>query len=223
MQPVVIAFVIVAVGALFYLSYQYHKKRRQAFTVWATKNGFSYDSNRSRELGRRFMFLNDLNKGSNRYACDSLSGNYQGYDVDAFTYHYETYSTDSKGNRRTNHHYLGVIAIKIENTFPEMRLTPEGFFSKIGQFIGFEDIDFESVEFSKKFAVHSKDKKLAYDFCNTSMMEYLLQHPNTSLELDQDTLALYDSYRLEPKELDGYLQRLVEIRSLMPDYLFRKQ
>jgi hypothetical protein len=222
MQPIVVVLAVLAVAAIFYFSYQYQKKRREAFTAWASENGFSYNPNRSRELGRRFVFLNDLNKGSNRYACDSLSGEYQGYAVDAFTYHYETHSTDSKGNRRTHHHFLGVVAIKIEKSFLEMRLSPEGFFSKIGQFLGFDDIDFESVEFSKKFAVRSKDKKLAYDFCNTGMMEYLLQHPDTSLELDGDTLALYDSHRLEPQEIDGYLQRLVEIRSLMPEYLFKE-
>jgi hypothetical protein len=222
MEALLITLLVLAAVAVFYFSWKYNKKRREAFLVWSAANGFSFDPNRSRDIGRRFAFLNRLNQGSNRYAYDSLQGDYQGFAVDAFTYHYETYSTDSKGNRRTNHHHLGVVAIKIERAFPELYLHPEGFFSKIGQFLGFDDIDFESIEFSKKFAVKSDDKKLAYDFCNTAMMEYLLQHQKTAIELDGDTLALYDTYRLEPQELDGYLKHLVNIRSLMPDYLFRK-
>jgi hypothetical protein len=222
MHPLLIVLIAVAVAAVFYFSWQYHKKRREGFIAWAAANDFEFDPNRSRELGRRLSFLDKLNQGSNRYAYDYLHGDYQGYSADAFTYHYETYSTNSKGHRQTHHHHLGIIAIKIEQPFPELHIQPEGFFSKIGQFLGFDDIDFESVEFSKKFAVKSGDKKLAYDFCNTGMMEYLLKHQGTALELDGDTLALYDTHRLEPDELDYYLQHLIKIRSLMPDYLFRK-
>ena len=39
---------------------------------------------------------------------------------------------------------------------------------------GYQDIKFESAEFSKTFCVRSPDKKFAYDVCNAKMMEYLL-------------------------------------------------
>jgi hypothetical protein len=53
------------------------------------------------------------------------------------------------------------------------------------------------------------------------MMEYLLQHPDTAIEMEGNVLAVYDSHRLEPHEVEPYLEHLGKIRSLMPDYLFR--
>ena len=68
--------------------------------------------------------------------------------------------------------------------------------------------------------VRSEDKKFAYDFCHTRMMEYLLQNPRTTLELDRNILAIYDGNRLEPEEIEPYLDQLHTIREWMPDYLF---
>jgi len=53
------------------------------------------------------------------------------------------------------------------------------------------------------------------------MMEYLLQHSKTALELEGNTLAIYDANRLNPDEVEPYLNHLSKIRSLMPEYLFR--
>jgi hypothetical protein len=96
----------------------------------------------------------------------------------------------------------------------------EGFFSKVAQAFGYDDIDFESHEFSRKFCVRSPDKKFAYDFCNARMMEYLLANDDLTIELDQDTLALTFNSRLDPARTEPNLHRLVALRSLMPDYLF---
>ncbi|MFT7517354.1 MAG: hypothetical protein ACI84O_001145 [Myxococcota bacterium] len=222
MQTLLIIGGVCLVGFMIYSSWKYHKERRAGFVAWAQKNNFRFRPERDRGLANRFMFLNNLNNGSNRYGYDYLHGIYAGFTAHAFTYHYETYSTDSKGNRQTHHHNLGVVAIEIEQAFPELRIHPESIFAKFGQLLGYDDIDFESIEFSKKYAVRSEDKKLAYDFCNTGMMEYLLKCPKTALELDGHTLAVYDGAKLEPRELDAYLLQLTEIRALMPAYLFKK-
>ena len=52
------------------------------------------------------------------------------------------------------------------------------------------------------------------------MMEYLLQHPKTALELDEDWIAVFDSHKLEPHEVEPLLEHIVAIRSQMPSYLF---
>ena len=108
MEPLLIALVVIAAIAFGYYTYQYKKKRREGFLKFAAENNFKFDPNRDRQLARRFAFLDKLNKGSNRYVYDYLAGDYEGYSAEAFTFHYETYSTDSKGNRRTHHHHVGV-------------------------------------------------------------------------------------------------------------------
>ena len=86
--------------------------------------------------------------------------------------------------------------------------------------MGFDDIDFESHEFSKKFVVRSKDKKFAYDFCNAQMIDYLLGHPDINIEVDQNSLALGFGSCLKVEEIEPHLKQLIRIRSLIPGYVF---
>ena len=140
----------------------------------------------------------------------------------AFDYHYETHSRDSKGRRHTYHHYFSFFILLLPVRFPELRITHEGLFSKIAQAFGYADIDFESAEFSRAFCVRSTDKKFAYDVCHARMMEYLLANRDLSIEIENEALALAFDSRLAPEQIELNLQRLAEIRSRLPDYLFTK-
>jgi len=209
--------VVVVVAVLAYLSAQ---KRRQAMMALAARLGLQFDPGKNWALAERYGFLNKLRAGSNRYVFNTLSGNYQSQGVTALDFHYETYSTDSKGHRQTHHHYFSCFLLHLPKSFPEVAIAREGFFSKVAQAFGYDDIDFESHEFSRKFCVRSRDKKFAYDFCNARMMEYLLANDDLTIEVDQDTLALTFNSRLDPARIEPNLNRLVTLRSLMPEYLF---
>ena len=217
-----IILLVCLVVAVSVIAWQLEKKRREKWQVWAESKGWSYNHERNRALAKQYSFLDRLQKGANRYALHCLRGEWQGRAAEAFTFHYETYSSDSKGRRRTHHHHVGVVLIEIEKSFPELTIGPEGFLSKIAQAVGYDDIDFESAEFSKKFLVRSTDKKFAYDFCHTRMMEYLLQNPQTTLEIEGNVLAVFDGNRLEPEEIEPYLEHLHAIREWMPKFLFRE-
>ena len=84
---------------------------------------------------------------------------------------------------------------------------------------GYEDIDFESQEFSKAFCAREKDKQFAYDVCHPQMMDYLLANRNLNVELEGHALALTLGGRLVPQQIEFNLQRLLEIRARLPDYL----
>jgi len=70
--------------------------------------------------------------------------------------------------------------------------------------------------------VRSRDKKFAYDVCNAQMIEFLLANTDLTMEMELDSLAISFSRRLRPEQIEANLQRLVTIRSLMPDYLFAR-
>ena len=80
--------------------------------------------------------------------------------------------------------------------------------------------EFESAEFSKAFNVRSPDKKFAYDVCNARMIEYLLSNSDLTIEIEDDVLAISFDRRLAPENIESNLDRLMTLRSLMPDYLF---
>lgn len=92
--------------------------------------------------------------------------------------------------------------------------------SKIAQAFGYEDVDFESAEFSRAFCVRAKDKKFAYDVCHAQMMEYLLANRDLSIEIENRALALAFGTRLSAADIESNLHRLLEIRSRLPEYLF---
>ena len=196
------------------------KKRRDAMTLLAERLGLTFSHERNYHLADRYAFLDKLRQGSNRYAYNILGGTYKEHEIAAFDYHYETHSTDSKGRRQTHHHHFSFFTLTLPKYLPELTIAKEGLFSKIAQAVGYDDIDFESHEFSKKFVVRSKDKKFAYDFCNARMIEYLLGHPDINIEVDQNQLAIGFGHCLKVEEIEPQLDRLVEIRNLMPNYLF---
>jgi hypothetical protein len=218
MGGVIVVFICV-IGAIIW-GIRAGKKRRDAMTLLAEKLGLRFNHERNYQIADRFSFLDKLRQGSNRYAFNVLEGRYQEHDITAFDYHYETQSTDSDGDRDTDHHEFSFFILTLPKYFEELTIAKESFFSKIAQAVGYDDIDFESHEFSKKFVVRSKNKKFAYDFCNAQMIEYLLEHPNINIEVDQNMLAIGYNNCLKVAEVESHLNRLIEIRELMPDYLF---
>jgi hypothetical protein len=190
-------------------------KRRDAMRSIATRLGLHFNPDKDRHLPEQYRFLDKLRRGRNRYAYNILSGSFQGHDIKVFDYHYKTGS-----GKNTHHHYFSFFILHMAATFPELVIGPEGIFSKIAQAVGYDDIDFESHAFSSKFCVRSTDKKFAYDVCNARMIEYLLSNPDVSIEIERNALAISFNRRLAPASIEPNLNRLVKVRSLLPDYLF---
>jgi len=216
MNTLVLILVVLAIAAGGVVAWKAEQKRRQAFALWALEHGWDYDHRTHETLRNRYDFLDRLQLGHSRQASHYLHGAWEGYPATAFCFNYTTGS----GNHQQTH-TLGVALLEIEQVFPELRVYPENMLSSFGQFLGYEDIDFESVEFSKAFTVRSGDKKLAYDFCNTDMMTLLLQNRSTALELEGRTLAIYLNRFLKPQDLGPMFEHLCDIRKRMPDYLFQ--
>ena len=210
-----VLFIALAIVAIVF-GWQAEKKRRAAFQAWADAHGWSYHHAKDKGWVRRYSFLDRLQQGHSRVAMHRLSGRWGERRAAGFTLRYVT---GSGKNAQT--HIWSVALLEMERRFPELTIAPENILSRFGQALGFDDIDFESAEFSKAFAVRSDDKKLAYDFCNTGMMEFLLQHRGTVLELEGDTLAVLARKRMKPEDLTPMLDFLVAVRGHMPDYLFR--
>lgn len=207
----------IAIGVFGWLA---EKKRREAFQTLALRLGMHYIP-KDHSISARYQFLDQLRQGSNRYAKNILTGEYRGHPMTAFDYHYETHSTDSKGRRQTHHHWFSFFILEQTKGFPELRIYPETWLSKIGQALGYDDIDFESAEFSRAFTVRSDDKKFAYDIVNQRMMEYLLNHRDLTIEIQAQCVSLGFTTRLKPEQIEARMSQLVDIRAMFPEYLYR--
>jgi hypothetical protein len=209
-----VIFFILIVAAILIGSLVFGAQRRKAFQELATRLGMTY-TRKDRALPREFKFLDRLRRGHSRYASNILMGDYRGHPVVFFDFHYTTGSGKSQ-----QHHCESFFILRQDKAFPELRIYPETLFSRLGQMMGFEDIDFESLEFSKAFVVKSRDKKFAYDICHPRMMEYLLGHRSLSLEIEDRFVALGCNRRLKPEQCPERLDVLVGVRELFPRYLY---
>ena len=88
--------------------------------------------------------------------------------------------------------------------------------------LGQDHITFESAEFSRKFRVRCLDKKFAYEICHQKMMEFLLANRDLTIEIKGGAIALLFETWLKPEEVEHNLARLIELRNLLPTYLFEK-
>jgi hypothetical protein len=221
-EPLIVVGVIALIIGIAVFAHISAKKRREAMMALAARLGLRFEPHKNWGLAKEYSFLDKLRTGSNRYAFNTLSGTCQGHDVTAFDYHYETYSRNSKGHRQTHHHYFSCFLLHLPQSFPELTIAREGLLSKLAQALGYDDIDFESHEFSRRFCVRSRDKKFAYDFCHARMMEYLLANDDLTIEIEHDVLAITFNSRLAPERIEPNLNRLIALRALMPEYLFSR-
>jgi hypothetical protein len=163
-------------------------------------------------------FLAPLNQGTHRTALNLARGTYHDQALFVFDFRYTIGS-----GKNEEKHYSTVLMLVCQEAFPHLTIGPESLRAKIAAVVGLEnDIKFESAEFSRKFCVRSPDKKFAYDVCHPQMMEYLLANPGLHLEIQGPVLMLPFEPQLPVNQVEANLQRLIAIRSLLPEYLFAK-
>jgi hypothetical protein len=214
---IVVVLVIAAIGAIYGVIRA--RKRLEGLFELAQRLGLNFSAAEDYGLADRYGFLKQLAQGENRYARNVLSGTWQQNQVLAFDFHYETY-TQGKSGRETHHHWFSFFILTLPSFFSDLTIRRENFLTKVAEVFGYQDIKFESAEFSRAFCVRSPDKKFAYDVCNAKMMEYLLANRDLSVEIENQVLALAFDTCLSVEQVESNLQRLVEIRSRLPEYLF---
>lgn len=179
--------VVVALIAALYLSYVQAKKRRLALSGLARELGWSFNSEKDRDLdGLRFGLFD---RGRSRAAFNTLQGVMEigGRRYQARMGDY-TFTEGSGKHQRT--YRLSYALITLPFPFvPDLDIRSENILDKVAGAIGFDDIDFESAEFSDKFHVKSPDKRFAYNVIHARMMEFLLKVEAPAIQIrDRDVL-----------------------------------
>lgn len=193
-------------------------KRRKALRQWAGSRGLSYRYAKDKGFDGNFPDFKQLHRGHSRYANNVMTGPWQGMGVFCFDYHYRTGS----GKNDTTHNLSGVI-IRSPVPLKPLLIRPEGFFDRVAEFFGMDDIDFESAEFSKKFYVKSPDKRWAYDVIHQRMMEYLLAGPSLNVVFGSMHVMTWNGRIFTPEHFGIALDHLAGILTRLPEYLVEQQ
>jgi len=143
-----------------------------------------------------------LQKGEERYAFNIVSGDLNGRKVKGFDYHYQTNQTDSGSDETTIHFYFSAIIITSSFTMKPLTIRPEALFDKLTAAFGWDDINFESAEFSRKFHVKAEDRRWAYEVLTPMTIEYLLESPQYEVQMNNQHLAVRGKSQFEPSEFE---------------------
>lgn len=193
MLPIFIVFAVLVLVVGILGGHQ-QKVRRQELAALAASRGWRFRARSLGRLPRELEQADAFNRGSNRKAYNTLSGRLDAGErslvFHSGDYTYQTKSGSGK-NRRTQTHRLSYVAVRLESGLtPRVAIRREHFFDSIAAAIGFDDIDFESAEFSREFHVSSSDKRFAYDLIHPRAMEMLLADSPERIELRDGWLAV---------------------------------
>ncbi len=92
----------------------------------------------------------------------------------------------------------------------------------MGEFLGADDIDFESAEFSRRFYVKANDRKWAYDVIHTRTMDFLMNAPKATIEFGMGEIAVYRTGRSRTAGYEQALATAAGLYELIPDFVVRQ-
>ena len=219
---IVIAAIGAAIGFAIWNS-RMKDKRRQELAGWAQVNGLKFLPEKDHSVWMRYQLFKCLQRGEDRYAYNIMVGTSGTRVMSAFDYHYETHSTNSKGQRQTHHHYLSALVVDAGLPLKPLFIRPEGLLDKVTEFVGIEDIDFESAEFSQKFFVKSPDRRWAYDVLHQKTMELMLAYPRFHIDFQgSQVMAYYDNKTFSLGEFGSALKVVTGILDYLPESVVRE-
>lgn len=217
-------FAVVAV-VLGWFSWKKDQERRRALEALATELGLRYQPEPDTGHDDAYAQFEIFRRGHSRVARNTLHG-----DLELFgrpcrlrcgDFRYKV--TTSNGKTTTTHTYdFSYLIVHPPWNTPPLLVRPEGLFDKLKGAFGFDDIDFESDEFSRKYFVKSTDKRFAYDVLHPRMIEFLLASNPLMLDIENGALCVSDgSKRWEPGAFRRQIEFVRKFCDLWPRHLVK--
>jgi hypothetical protein len=168
------------------------------------------------DLPVRYGHLDLFRSGHSKKASNVLAGQVDGREVVAFDYRYTT------GSGKNSHTYCYQAAVfEMPIVAPRLWLRRENVLDKVAAWVGHDDLDFESEEFSKRYFVKCVDRKFAYDVFHARLIEYLLAVSSgaPNMEMNGPLLLVYGARGSGPEQVRWLLDVGREMMRSIPDYV----
>ena len=205
---IVVAFFAFA-GGMMYWSYVANKKRIEGFEQEAEAMGLNFTQQPANSFMAHYGHFKLFNRGRRRGVSNLIEGDSGDVTLRIFDYKFTTGS-----GKQTRHHVQTIASLKSSQlNIPSLTIHPEGFLSRVGSKMGFQDIDFDShPTFSKMFVLKGDNEEAIRNFLTPAALEYFEAHQGISLEASGDTLFFYNpNRRSKPEEIKDLLSRAYEV------------
>lgn len=209
-QFLIIGGVAALVGVVALVSRAQQRKRRAAYEEFSMVRGFTFEPERP-EGERRFRdVFEPFNEGRRRTWGYTISGTKNQEPFIAFEYQWVTGSGKHSSARRLS----GIVWERDDISFPKFALSPEGWFSRLGELFGMHDIDFpESPAFSKAYRLKGPDESSIRQLFTTEIRRFLEATPDQYLAGGGRFLLWWRGRQLPPAdELDEWLEQGDQVR-----------
>jgi len=218
MQVLTVLFFVALVGIIVLFAHMFSLERRKKMAAYAKSKGLHFAPDKDKKIDSRYSSFKCLRRGHSRYAYNIMHGKLDGRDLTAFDYHYVT----GHGKSRRVHNF-SALTIRSPLPLKPLYLRPENIFDKVTDFFGFDDIDFESAEFSRKFYVKSPEKRWAYHVIHPRMMVYLMESPRFHIQFDPEFIMAWLGKRFSEQDYDNAFTLIQGILNRLPEYVKKQQ
>jgi len=197
---------VLSISLFFY----YRMLKQRAFIETARALGFRYYY-RSYAIPEKFPFLSQQRRGRGRHAFNIFLGRHAGSETVVFDYKF------NKGLGADKKWYYGSFSVMHHGRdCPSLRIYPKNMLPMLGEIVGYTEIPLDGQVLSSYFSLFTTDAAFARSFLIAPLVEYLVHHPEESLELDAHWFALGSLDNLVPEDVPPRLKQLERVRSLLP-------
>jgi hypothetical protein len=210
---VVVVVVAVAVAVMVF-AWKADQKRRLALQAWASHRGWTYVDRNDEILGR--FDGSPFESGHSRRATTVMSGKLGQRQATVFGYQY----TVSNGKSSTTYHFR-IFAVAMPCFVGHLEVKPEGLFAKLGNKLGFADVQLESEAFNREYRLTASSQKLAYDLVPARNIELLLGRSGVDLRTEGDLMMLVEDGTLDVASIDGQLELLAQFIDNVPPFVWK--
>ena len=220
----IVVAVIAVAGLVFYYGHLAQKKRREAMAALAGQLGWRFDPTKDRSHDDEYAHFEIFRRGHSRCAFNTLTGEVtideRNYPAKMGDFVYKITTSTGKSTQTHTYRFSYLILHLPFANVPDLLIRREGMFDKLAGAFGFDDIDFESAEFSKRFHVKSPDKRFAYDVLHPRMMEFFLANDSPTVDIELGRCCLSDGRnRWSPDEFHATLAWVARFIDLWPDHV----
>jgi len=196
--PILIVVVLILLmGVVGYLAYLAEKKRTEAWRQTAEELGFDFQPIAGNSILTRFPGFHLFSQGRNHTVKNLLQGKTADLEVAIFDY---SYTTGSGKNRRT--WQQTVVAFEFdEPRLPKFSIRPESIFHKIGQWLGYRDINFDThPRFSRQYVLRAENEEAVREHFSDHVLEYYEATSGVCTEAAGNNLVHYRATTRQPPE-----------------------
>lgn len=184
--------------ATFAISKYLDYRRTQAVKAVADQLGFTYKETPNQFVDSRISQSNLCAKGRNRRLKNVIKGHSNNIQISVGDYLYTTGS----GKSKSTHRQTIVILECTQSYLPKFSLEPENMLHKIGSFLGYPDINFNShPEFSKRYRLTGPDESAIRNCFTPDVLTFFETHGGFCVEGMGSVFLYYKrGYTCQPQE-----------------------